>query len=86
MRISKMNRLHPALELKRENLQLALEKRMDQMLSDVENPTKTPEELADELHDWLLELLDEALWPGHQNILTIGAGDDDEVSYPYFPN
>ena len=86
MRISKTNNLHPVTEKKQENLHATLEKRMDQLLFDLNNSTMDKEELVDELEDWVLGLIDEALWPDQRNTLTIGHGDSDEITVPCFTN
>ncbi len=61
-------------------------KKQDQLLYELRNSSNDPELLVDSLEDWLLELIDEALWPESKNTLTLGVGENDEISFPCFPN
>ena len=81
-----MNRLHPAIEKKKDALYTILRSKMDQFALDLEDSERESSEVINDFEFDILELIDEALWPDHRNTLTIGAGDDDEITVPCFPN
>lgn len=77
---------HPADEAKKNELKDMLEGRLGSFLEESKSPTKTPEAQVRDLEEWLMSLIDIAFMTDHRNSLTIGLGDEDELTFPCFSN
>lgn len=86
MRISKMNRLHPAIEKKKDALYTILRSKVDQLALDLKGSERDTSEVIDDFENDILELIDEALWPDNRNTFTLNAGEDYELIVPCFIN
>lgn len=86
MRTSEMELIHPACEALKNDLKDMLERRMQYFLDEIKDPSTTPENAVKDIETWLLGLLDVAFYQDNRNTLTIGPGEEDEISLPCFTN